>query len=112
MTINITCTSSHIWKNIYRKFNYEGYIPRFHNKPYWERADNGTDHTYELTKTIRVSYDGLCIGDDYSRLTLGLSHRGSGWQGIPITVSEGDTYTKLINDIAKYVLHLTDNYLN
>ncbi len=109
MTINIKCTSNHIWKNIYRKFNYEGYTPRFHNKPYWEREGNSN---YELTKIIRVSYDGLCIESDYSRLTLGLSHSDGGWQGIPITVSEEDTYTKLINDIAKYVLHLTDNYLN
>ncbi len=112
MAINITCTSSYIWINIYRKFSCGGTLC-FHDKPYWERAGNGNDNTYELTKTIRVSYDGLCIESDYSLLTLGLSHSDSGyWQGIPITVSEEDTCTKLINDIAKYVLHLADKYLN
>ena len=110
MTINITCTSSRIWKNLYSKFEHKhNNLPCFKDKPYWEKLDSGS---YELTKTIRVGYDGFYIADDYSWLTLGLSYSVSDWQGVPITVSEEDTCTKLVNDIAKYVLHLTDNYLN
>lgn len=108
MTINITCTRSRLWKNVYSKHKHNN-MPCFKDKHYWEKLDSGS---YELTKTIRVSYDGLCIADDYSWHTLGLSYSASDWQGIPAKVSEEDTYTKLVNDIAKYVLHLTNNYLN
>lgn len=120
MTINITCTSGHIWKNVYSKFKHNGRfkhsskfkhncVPCFHNKHYWEKLDSGS---YELTKTIRVGYDGLYIAEDYCCNTLGMYTGDNVWQGMRITVSEEDTYNKLIDDIAKYVLHLTDNYLN
>lgn len=108
MTINITCTSSHIWKNIYRKHEHNG-VSCFYNKPYWERLEGGS---YELTSTIRVSYDGLNIENEYSLGTLGFFENYNNWQGLSIRVSEENTYIELVNGISRYVLYLTDNYLN
>lgn len=110
MTINITCTSTHIWKNIYGKHKHNDTFC-FHNKPYWAKVsrDRGS---YELTYTIRVSYDGLNIDNEHSYDTLGLFESYIGWHGLSIKVAEEDTYTELVNGLARYVLQLMDNYLN
>lgn len=108
MTINITCTSSYTWKNIYSNHKHNN-ILCFKDRPYWETLDSGSS---ALSKTIRVSHDGLSISEVISCDILGLFAECRGWAGLPVKVSKEDTRDKLIDDIAKYVLHLTDNYLN